>query len=125
VSTTREASAAAEPTRVVTEDERTDLVFKALASKQRREILNLLATGAGAGDPRCCSGTGVCACVFAEKLGLGAPTVSHHMKALIDAGLVTAEKRGAWVYYQLRPDAIQRVADELLALVGCGEGACR
>ena len=104
--------------------EETDLVFKALAAKPRREILSLLATGAGEGDKRCCSPDEVCACVFAEKLGLGAPTVSHHMKALTDAGLVTAEKRGSWVYYRLRPDAVQKVANELLALVGFSAGEC-
>lgn len=103
-------------------DEQTDLVFKALAAKPRREILTLLATGAGEGDERCCSPDEVCACVFVDKLGLGAPTVSHHMKALIDAGLVSGEKRGPWVYYRLRMDAVQRVANELMALAGCCTG---
>ena len=46
------------------------------------------------------------------------------MKALTDAGLVTAEKRGSWVYYRLQPDAVQKVAAELLALVGCSAGDC-
>jgi ArsR family transcriptional regulator len=119
----QERSAA--PSLEVTADEHTDLVFKALASKPRREILRLLAAGAGADDSRCCSPDEVCACVFAEKLGLGAPTVSHHMRALIDAELVGAEKRGAWVYYRLRVDAVERVASELMALVGCGAGVCR
>lgn len=108
----------------LTADEQTDLIFKALSSKPRREILTLLATGGGEGDARCCSPDEVCACVFVEKLGLGAPTVSHHMKALIDAGLVSGEKRGSWVYYRLRVDAIQRVSNELLALVGCSAGTC-
>jgi len=104
-------------------DQQTDLIFKALSSKPRRQILTLLATGAAEGDSRCCSADEVCACVFAEKLGLGAPTVSHHMKALIDAGLVSGEKRGSWVYYRLRVDAVQRIANELTALIGCGGGA--
>lgn len=113
------------PQQQLTSAEQTDLIFKALASRPRREILGLLATGAGEGDSRCCSAEEVCACVFAEKLGLGAPTVSHHMKALLDANLVTAEKRGLWVYYRLQPDAIQRVARELMALAGCSDGGCR
>jgi ArsR family transcriptional regulator, arsenate/arsenite/antimonite-responsive transcriptional repressor len=104
-------------------DDRTDRVFRALASRPRREILMLLATGGGRDDARCCSDEEVCACVFAEKLGLGAPTVSHHMKALVDAGLVAAEKRGLWVYYRLRPEAVQAVAQELLVLAGCGASA--
>src|SRR5450759_3463517 len=79
--------------------DRVDLVFRALASKPRREILRLLATGEGAEDARCCSDDEVCACVFAERLDLTAPTVSHHMRALLEACLVSAEKRGLWVYY--------------------------
>jgi ArsR family transcriptional regulator len=105
-------------------DEQTDLIFKALSSKPRREILTLLATGAGEGDARCCSPDAVCACVLAERLGLGAPTVSHHMRALIEAGLVSGEKRGSWVYYRLQIDAVQRVASGLMALAGCSGGAC-
>ena len=117
----------AEPVAVATDlsaDAQVDLVFKALASEPRREILALLAAGAGEGDSRCCEPSEVCACVFAEKLGIGAPTVSHHMKALIEAGLVSAEKRGSWVYYRLRVDTVQRVARELMALVGCSPGEC-
>ncbi len=121
--TKRDADTATMPAEL-TPDERTDLAFKALASKPRREILWLLATGAGEGDSRCCSAEEVCACVFSEKLGLGAPTVSHHMKSLIDAGLVTAEKRGSWVYYRLQPNAVESVAAELLALVGAAPRGC-
>jgi ArsR family transcriptional regulator, arsenate/arsenite/antimonite-responsive transcriptional repressor len=120
---TKSAGSATVPAEL-TSDERIDLVFKALASKPRREILRLLATGAGEDDSRCCSAEEVCACVFSERLGIGAPTVSHHMKSLIEAGLVTAEKRGSWVYYRLQPDAVQRVAAEMLSLVGCGTGGC-
>ena len=125
MSVTQEEDRTVLSARDMTADQHADLVFKALASKPRREILRLLATGAGEGDSRCCSADEVCACVFAEKLGLGAPTVSHHMKALIDAELVAAEKRGAWVYYRLRAEAIERVAGELTALVGRGAGECR
>ncbi len=105
-------------------DDQTDLIFRALASKPRREILAILATGGGEDDARCCSAEEVCACVFAEKLGLGAPTVSHHMKSLADAGLVSGEKRGSWVYYRLRTDTVQKIADELAALAGCETGGC-
>jgi ArsR family transcriptional regulator, arsenate/arsenite/antimonite-responsive transcriptional repressor len=104
--------------------DRSDLVFKALASKPRRAILTLLATGEGAEDARCCTADEVCACVFAEKLGLGAPTVSHHMKALIEAGLITSSKRGLWVYYRLVPGAFEPVLEQALLFArppcGCG-----
>ena len=108
----------------LTADEQTDLVFKALAAKPRREIMALLAGGVGADDKRCCAADEVCACVFAERLNLGAPTVSHHMKVLTEAGLITGEKRGSWVYYRLRLDTVQRVANELMALAGCCTGGC-
>jgi ArsR family transcriptional regulator, arsenate/arsenite/antimonite-responsive transcriptional repressor len=91
--------------------DRTDLIFKALASRPRREILALLATS-GAGSAGCCSADEVCACEFAEKLGLGAPTVSHHMKALTEAGLVTSSKRGLWVYYKLVPGAFEPMLEQ-------------
>ena len=98
--------------------DRTDAIFKALASKPRRQILAILASGGGAEDSRCCTPDEICACVFAEKLELGAPTVSHHMKALLDAGLVSANKRGLWVYYRLVPGALESVAEEFAALTG-------
>ena len=105
-------------------EEQADLLFKALSSKARRDVLRLLATGGGEGDARCCSPDEVCACVLVEKLGIGAPTVSHHMKALIAAQLVSAEKRGAWVYYRLRDDAVERLTREVTSLLGCAGGAC-
>ena len=100
-----------------------ELVFRALASKPRREIIRLLATAGGEESPGCGSPSEVCACVFAEKLGIGAPTVSHHMKALVEAGLVTAEKRGLWVYYRLVPETVTATANELLSMAGCADGS--
>ena len=79
--------------------------------------MRLLAAGAGTGE--CCAGEEVCACDLAAKLGLGAPTVSHHMKALIDAELVTADKRGAWVYYRMVPETVKALAGELMGMAGC------
>ena len=93
----------------------TDLLFKALASGVRREIIRTLATSACAGTDRCCADE-VCACTFSEQLGLGAPTVSHHMRILQDAGLVVAEKRGLWVYYRLAPRALDDMAEAVAAL---------
>ena len=101
-----------------TQDSREDLIFKALAARPRREILRLLASGAGEGDDRCCGADEVCACVFSERLGIGAPTVSHHMRVLIEAGLVASTKNGQWVYYRLRPEAIEAVAQSIGSLAG-------
>ena len=102
--------------------EHVDAVFKALASRPRREILRLLATSGTAADGTCCAEE-VCACVFAEKLELGAPTVSHHMKSLVDAGLVSASKRGLWVYYRLIPSGFAPLVAEL-ATFATATGAC-
>lgn len=100
-----------------------DAVFRALASRPRRQILIMLATGAGEGDARCCGPYEVCSCRFAEDLGLTAQTVSHHMKKLVEAGLVCARKQGLWVQYRLRREAIAAVIAELarLACVPTGD----
>lgn len=100
-------------------------VLRALSSKPRREIVRLLSQAEAAsvdrGGTECCSTKDVCACVFAEKLGLSAPTVSHHMRALAEAGLVAADKRGLWVYYTLVPEPLLAAARELERLAGCLE----
>lgn len=75
-------------------------LFKALADPHRVKILNLLATSP---DP-------VCVCEFTGPLGLSQPTVSHHLKKLVDAGLLEREQRGTWAYYGLSRDALGRLA---------------
>ena len=45
-----------------------------------------------------------------EPLGLSQPTVSHHMRKLLDAGLVEREQRGRWAYFSLRRDAVEKLA---------------
>jgi ArsR family transcriptional regulator, arsenate/arsenite/antimonite-responsive transcriptional repressor len=84
-------------------------LFKALADPARVRAVNLLAT----------SGEPVCICNLVEPLGLSQPTVSHHMKKLLEAGLVEREQRGKWAYYSLRRDAV-----EMLAAVADLKGAC-
>lgn len=56
---------------------------------------------------------GVCGCDFERILGLAQPTVSHHMKVLVEAGLVTGEKRGRWVFYAIVPEAFEELQREL------------
>jgi ArsR family transcriptional regulator len=86
----------------LSEDEARDLerVFKALADRHRIKILNLL-LGAG--------GEAVCVCDFQDLLGLKQSTTSYHLKLLLDAGIVTREKRGAFAYFALRDGALERV----------------
>jgi ArsR family transcriptional regulator len=50
----------------------------------------------------------VCACDFTSCCDVSQPTVSHHLKVLREAGWVNAERRGTWVYYRLRPEAVAR-----------------
>jgi ArsR family transcriptional regulator len=75
-------------------------LFKALADPHRVKIINLLATSP---DP-------VCVCDFTGPLGLSQPTVSHHLKKLVQAGLLEREQRGTWAYYSLNRDALGRLA---------------
>jgi ArsR family transcriptional regulator len=75
-------------------------LFKALADPARVRIVNLLATRGGT----------VCACELYEPLGLSQPTVSHHLKKLTDAGLLTREQRGKWAYFSLQRDAVEKLA---------------
>lgn len=103
-----------------TEGGRIERVFKALASRPRREILAFLVSETTARSGGCCSADDVCACDLTERLGLGAPTVSHHMKVLLEAELVTARKSGQWVHYRLQEDTVRQVIDALEPLAGAG-----
>jgi ArsR family transcriptional regulator, arsenate/arsenite/antimonite-responsive transcriptional repressor len=74
--------------------------FKALADPHRVKIVNLLANSPGP----------VCVCEFTGPLELSQPTVSHHLKKLVQAGLLEREQRGTWAYYRLDRDALGRLA---------------
>jgi ArsR family transcriptional regulator, arsenate/arsenite/antimonite-responsive transcriptional repressor len=67
-------------------------MFKALADETRLHILQVLSE----------SERDLCACDIEQQFSLAQPTISHHMKILREAGLVGAEKRGAWVYYSIQ-----------------------
>lgn len=54
-----------------------------------------------------------CVCDLTEPLGLAQPTVSHHLKVLVDAGFLTRSKRGTWAYYRLVPDSLALVSSLL------------
>jgi ArsR family transcriptional regulator len=58
-------------------------------------------------------------CELIEPLGLSQPTVSHHLKKLVDVGLLEREQRGKWAYFSLRRDAV-----EMLAAVADLRGVC-
>jgi ArsR family transcriptional regulator len=52
----------------------------------------------------------VCACDFTACCDVSQPTVSHHLKVLTETGWVDSERRGSWVWYRIRPDAVSRLA---------------
>jgi ArsR family transcriptional regulator len=85
----------------------TAAVFKALADPNRLRLLSIV-KGAESGES--------CVCDLTEPLDLGQPTVSHHLKILVDAGLLHREKRGTWAYYSLIPGALERTAGLLETL---------
>lgn len=54
--------------------------------------------------------TETCACDFTSCCDVGQPTVSHHLRVLREAGVVTSERRGQWIFYRLAPNAAERLA---------------
>jgi ArsR family transcriptional regulator len=97
----------------ITEQDAVDLAqrMKALADPARLRLLSLIAAHEG-GE--------ACVCDLIEPVGLSQPTVSHHLKCLVDSGLLAREKRGVWAYYSLVPDALDRITHELGAHLTAG-----
>jgi ArsR family transcriptional regulator len=85
------------------EDEAAELarVLKAVADPVRLRLVSLIGAR-GAGE--------TCVCDLTGAFELTAPTISHHLKVLREAGLITSERRGTWVYYRLVPGALERLA---------------
>ena len=74
-------------------------ILQAIAEPTRLAIVRQLAS------------TGeVCACDFTDCCGVSQPTVSHHLKVLREAGVVSCERRGTWIYYRLEAKAASRIA---------------
>jgi len=74
--------------------------FRALADPTRVAIVNRLAS-----CDECC------VCDLNDAFDLSQPTISHHLRVLKDAGLVTSSRSGTWAYYRLVPDAIERLRE--------------
>ena len=86
--------------------------LRALADPARVRLMSLIASHEGAE---------ACVCDVSVGLELSQPTISHHLKVLRNAGLLTAERRGSWVYYRVVSDALQQLSQVLgadLAAVG-------
>ncbi|MGD1013319.1 MAG: metalloregulator ArsR/SmtB family transcription factor [Acidimicrobiales bacterium] len=74
-------------------------IFAALSDPVRLRMLSLIATE-----------DEVCSCNLEEPLAKSQPTISHHTRILVEAGLITGEKRGRWVWWHLVPERLQQVA---------------
>ena len=82
-------------------------LLKALADPVRLRLMSLVLSHEG-GE--------ACVCDLNDAFDLSQPTISHHLKVLHDAGLLDREKRGVWVYYQAKPEAM----DALMGLFAAG-----
>ena len=79
-------------------------VFKAFCDESRLMVLEMLQSGEK------------CACVLLEKLKISQPTLSHHMKILVDSGIVAARKEGKWTYYAISMEGSENAAQLLREL---------
>ena len=89
-------------------------VLKAIADPARLRLISLL-SAQESGE--------ACVCDLTEPLNLSQPTVSHHLKTLVDAGLVRREKRGVWAHFSLVPGALDDVA-RVLTTTSDGHRTC-
>jgi ArsR family transcriptional regulator len=76
-------------------------ILKALADPTRLRLVSMVAAHHDAE---------ACVCDLTEPLGLTQPTISHHLKILVDAGIFTRDKRGVWAYYALVPEALNALS---------------
>ena len=81
-------------------------VFKALGDPTRVKLMSMI-VGSDAGE--------MCVCDLTEPVGLSQPTVSHHMKLLVGAGLVAREQRGRWAYYRPTTGVLAEAAKVIIA----------
>jgi ArsR family transcriptional regulator, arsenate/arsenite/antimonite-responsive transcriptional repressor len=87
------------------EAERTAAMFKALGDPVRLRLFSLIASHEG-GE--------ACVCDISD-VGVSQPTVSHHLKKLREAGLLTSQRRGTWVYYKVEPSVLAAMGQLLTA----------
>jgi ArsR family transcriptional regulator len=80
-------------------------VFKAMGDPVRLRLLSLIASHAG-GE--------ACVCDLTDVFDLTGPTISHHLKVLREAGLISGQRRGTWIYYRVHPEALGRLSAVLV-----------
>lgn len=84
-------------------------LFKAVADPLRLRLLSLIA---------CHDGGEACVCDLLGEFDVTAPSVSYHLKILREAGLISSERRGTWVYYRVNPAVMARMSAVLLPQLG-------
>jgi DNA-binding transcriptional ArsR family regulator len=93
-------------------------VFHALANDRRMQILGWLKDPRSHFQPQidgCLVKDGVCALLIAEKLGVSQPTLSEHMRILIQAGLVQSKRIKKWTFYKRNETTIRKIKKHLMA----------
>ena len=108
--------------RLASDDQATERVvglLKALAHPIRFHIMQLLADKRrfGLEDTSCCGVDEVCVCRINDMVDISAPTLSHHLKLLREAGLIEGRRDGVWIYYSIRPEALTEVTRALSDLL--------
>ncbi|MBT2377039.1 ArsR family transcriptional regulator [Streptomyces sp. CB00316] len=91
------------------EAERMAGALKAIADPTRLQILRLIER-----SPT----REACVCDLTDCLGLRQPTVSHHLKIMMDAGILTRERRGTWAWFSVDPEGLRRIRDILEPTAG-------
>ena len=84
--------------------DRLAMMFKALGDPTRVRLISMIAA-ADSGE--------ACICDLTAPVGLSQGTVSHHMKTLVDAGLVSREQRGRWAFYRVEPATLNALGNAL------------
>jgi ArsR family transcriptional regulator len=78
--------------------------FKAVADPVRLRLLSLIAAHEG-GE--------ACVCDLSDAFDLSGPTISHHLKVLREAGVITSDRRGTWIYYRIQPETLAMLSQVL------------
>ena len=82
-------------------EKQTATIFKAFCDENRIKILQLLIDGEK------------CACKLLEAMNITQPTLSHHMKTLLDSGIVNGRKEGKWMHYSISAEGLEKAQEYL------------
>jgi len=84
-------------------------VFKAFGDENRLRIIDMLHSGEK------------CACALLEELEISQPTLSHHMRILVESGLILGRKEGKWMHYSLCSEEANQLKNKLTGYINVGE----